>query len=1633
MNSSQEKPAIAPKKAPGSQIARQKRLAIMGFTMVMVIIPFSLYYLFFVTSQTTYFSKRNFRVLAGIGGNITSKIDNLATNLVNVVKKVECKDTSDTKNAEGEQAPTPIANTKKVAEAVRLVSDLKFDSDQYSDQYKKAKARREQESKVRVAPRVSNGKPARSNRNASPPAANTNAASPRAGSQGQDSAAAAVPATDSAPVVTLSIKLERGSFWLYPEYRGASSALPGILPVKSELKTLIEPLVERFVIDELNETRERLFDEVLVAEQDEKETGRVIFQRGPAGLTVVTLDSLLNPKGGKLELKLTDQSSSLLDVQIAGADYKLFLQPVRLTLSSSTDANMQGVRWVVCGLTRTNHFRDETFAVSYNVLIVFVFVVLLAVLSWPLLKLKLMGPKDRMRRFDLGLTLFSALMGMALVTFILLDVHASISLDNTVDHQLEDLSKKITGNFQGELRRALTQLSSINRKILEEVKNEAIWSNIAAKKITATAGGTPADIKAVQVVVAGFDADDKPLIETLPAFTVNSAGTVTGVGSFKTITSITIPAHDGTGATTSIGVSGGGVADVLPAFTDIGDQAILAAWTELGVQAIHKTTRQSGAPGGPGLDCSVPSWLRKMNILADEVKWETDTEKNPYPYFNAVTWTDSAGKQRIKWTTQNDTTALINVSDRQFFKNAKDRTLWKLSPSDPEYILEPIRSRNTGENIAVIATREPGSEWVSNLDTRLLSLMGPVLPAGYGFAVIDNNGKVMFHSDEVKNLEEQFFAECDNDRLRAAVISRTNDLIDTNYLGKGHRMHVSALAGMPWTLVTFADKRMARTMNLEVVTLSFVLYLLFALSIGVLISLICLPRMISVFSGRYAPKQGDRTRWLWPDRRLDHQYLWLSLSYVLIACVFVLVLMVEGGWFPAIRRTLLPMLAATLRWPNLVLVLIVESGWFLATCCAVLPMLAAGLWWLMLVWGPDVEAGGDESPVSRSDKASGQALLSNVRASLSKVCPTLYSNAIEKLRMVNINVFARLSYRTRYAIAFAGLLVLVSVLPAAGLFLLAQNFELRLMVKHGQVSIVKALEQRAQRAPSQYASIKLGDQKAEFIKRRLEVLPDKPNLDVYDSFFFATDVADPSLAQFDDEAMPGLDRLLVLFRPQYNQSCVESQGLAADASSDGLWRWKRDRKGQTLLAKDKDERKGDRSVVLTSSIPAIVAPDTILSAARVILSSVLLLLLVYALVRFVARRFFLLDVDLPPSIDFPLVTKLAGSRVLVWSPMTSNGNEWDREKYHVTDLKPVKVWLGWNKTLMSDSPKTRRSVVLNNFEHCMDDPTANREKLLAIEQLLETEKGVVVVSTVDPLNFSLPPKPAGRGAANNGDVKAAPSEPAGIEAKQNGASDFKLEYHGSVPVSVAIEGKQNGAVDVSPQALAFCLPQDIQARWTAAFTSVPTIFAADNPTNEFVKVHSEFASILKTKAPWRYIVAIGKALAETGTLPDRGCRDRAKIEELISQVVEQARSYHQSLWDTCSEGQRCTLIQLAQDGMISPKNKHLRLLVKRGLVVCDPPGLHLMDESFRLFVISVSSHQDVEGWRQQDGGSTWELMKAPLMLILVSVALFLFITQKDTYNSTLSFMSAITAGIAALFRLLGMFNAKDRGAGAIQN
>ncbi len=96
-------------------------------------------------------------------------------------------------------------------------------------------------------------------------------------------------------------------------------------------------------------------------------------------------------------------------------------------------------------------------------------------------------------------------------------------------------------------------LSAVTDNGSEQEITTGITDPDVPRCVTATAGGTEADIKAIQVTIEGTNYADEEISEDLPAFTENSAGIVTGSKAFKTITKVTIPAHDGTGATTAIG------------------------------------------------------------------------------------------------------------------------------------------------------------------------------------------------------------------------------------------------------------------------------------------------------------------------------------------------------------------------------------------------------------------------------------------------------------------------------------------------------------------------------------------------------------------------------------------------------------------------------------------------------------------------------------------------------------------------------------------------------------------------------------------------------------------------------------------------------------------------------------------------------------------------------------------------------------------------------------------------------------------------------------------------------------------------------------------------------------------------
>jgi hypothetical protein len=143
-------------------------------------------------------------------------------------------------------------------------------------------------------------------------------------------------------------------------------------------------------------------------------------------------------------------------------------------------------------------------------------------------------------------------------------------------------------------------------------------------------------------------------------------------------------------------------------------------------------------------------------------------------------------------------------------------------------------------------------------------------------------------------------------------------------------------------------------------------------------------------------------------------------------------------------------------------------------------------------------------------------------------------------------------------------------------------------------------------------------------------------------------------------------------------------------------------------------------------------------------------------------------------------------------------------------------------------------------------------------------------------------------------------------------------------------------------------------------------------------------------------------------------------EELIREVADRAEPIHRAIWLRCSNDEKLTLIFLALDKLVSSANLELRQLMKRGLIVLEP-NLRLMDEAFRQYVLRQCETEDYLTWQREGRHSNWETWRIPLILLLITLGVFLFVTQREVFNSTLSFVSVLTGGLIALLRFVGMF------------
>src|SRR5882724_9895488 len=196
------------------------------------------------------------------------------------------------------------------------------------------------------------------------------------------------------------------------------------------------------------------FDGLLLAQQD----GSVLFQRSQEGWRILNLSGLVDTKSQKIQTNLQSQSSSMTTVNLAGTDYRLFLQPLQISTNLRGPTN----QWWVGGLVQSGRFAAESLAISHTYLVGFIFLVLLSAAALPFAKLHLMGARERLGKADVFFVMLSTMGGSATLVLLLLNTYTYKKTENMLDDQLKDFATNIVMNLSAETEGMYRQLTNFS-------------------------------------------------------------------------------------------------------------------------------------------------------------------------------------------------------------------------------------------------------------------------------------------------------------------------------------------------------------------------------------------------------------------------------------------------------------------------------------------------------------------------------------------------------------------------------------------------------------------------------------------------------------------------------------------------------------------------------------------------------------------------------------------------------------------------------------------------------------------------------------------------------------------------------------------------------------------------------------------------------------------------------------------------------------------------------------------------------------------------------------------------------------------------------------------------------------------
>lgn len=681
-------------------------------------------------------------------------------------------------------------------------------------------------------------------------------------------------------------------------------------------------------------------------------------------------------------------------------------------------------------------------------------------------------------------------------------------------------------------------------------------------------------------------------------------------------------------------------------------------------------------------------------------------------------WVDGDGRQVLKWEAPESETPLASIGPKAYFRDAMAGR-FKLRTVEGEnyrFTLESVQGWRVGESFLEVALplstragvarpdevtpscpdskelqRARAEAKLATITTRLRHLIDPVLPPGFGFAVVDRTGRTLFHSDGRRSLQENFLSETSSRELRALLFAQKSSFVKVRYAGEPARAYPVSIPDLQWTIVGYRELGVLQTVNVQVLCTALVFLICYASVFILLFSVIYL-----------AP--AFRARWIWPSRDSCGTYLQLAIAYVALLLLYALALVRADGVLLFWSGMLMPVLVISVsylkvHWESL---RTKEANFEIQHLSALILASFILIVLLSLVW--------------RSSWSTGLGL------AVGMVCTLVFLFSPRSIALFANRSFPR--YRITYLLTAWLLLVILAIPPAASFFKLAWDLPIENLVKYGQLQLLEDLSRQPStpqegRGPHSLSPVE-SPNAAAFFRTKVRLYPRG-----------RCESGNAGTILHESWISRQVERLL----PMYNRSSTEMARLVSDHEPGRAWQWEHQIDGRLVLHGAPNSQ--GNSLHLESVLPSLGLGLTDwkgwtgLGVGFVLLGTAATLI-----IWFIARNLLLLNLSIPAWLErAPNRLQLAGAPGANLIYVSRNRGQLqisersDAVVINLSDQETLEAEIALDDLDIAG----KAVVVIDRFEHRLKDAAFNEAKRRLLEDLLQDAgRRVIILSTRDP-------------------------------------------------------------------------------------------------------------------------------------------------------------------------------------------------------------------------------------------------------------------------------------------------------------